>query len=290
MSDDVNSVRKMTRCPFCGALNAVEADWCGQCLARFTEPGVVYGPLPGEEAGDNQVDELDEVGGDPPHDRGATKTQVERTYGSEDDGATTTAVGLLSPPEPEVQAAPDEPSPEAKAASEDAPVLSERGAFAVTADGVLWTCARCETVNPLDEMTCVACGAPFAETVKPAQEREPRDPGTAAMFSLFFPGAGHAWLGLWGEAITRGILSLWAIAVTFFALVQGSGGSSVLLSALFGMTAFALWIVGAHDAYWSASLDTARVLLKGRRYTWVVAGLLLLLVVGLTMSGFSARK
>jgi ribosomal protein L40E/TM2 domain-containing membrane protein YozV len=241
--DTVSRVNKLSRCPFCGALNPVEADWCGQCLARFTEPGVEYGTADDGTGDDEEEDEE----GEPP-------------------ASGTTAV----------RAAPG--------------TILERGAFRVTDEGIHWVCPQCETVNSIDDDLCVACSVPFAQTLRVERERPTKDPGTAALFSLFFPGAGHAYLGLWGQAATRAILSTWAILVAIFSIFEGTGAGSVLLAGLFIVSALALWVVAAHDAYREASLQEERVLLHGRRYLWVVIGLLMSMVTVLTIAGVSASR
>src|SRR5688500_17304443 len=113
-------------------------------------------------------------------------------------------------PEPEsgpqvVPAATSDPGAAALApgAIPESAIGTQRGAFKVTETGILWTCSRCDAENPLESQICEVCGAPFAETVRPKVERIQRDPGTATLISLFFPGAGHAYLGQWGQAVAR---------------------------------------------------------------------------------------
>jgi len=50
--------------------------------------------------------------------------------------------------------------------------------------------------------------------------RAEHDPGTAAVWSLLLLGAGHAYSGLWGQAIARGVVSLWEIAIVMFSAWQ----------------------------------------------------------------------
>jgi hypothetical protein len=119
--------------------------------------------------------------------------------------------------------------------------------------------------------------------VHPEPEREDKDPNTAALVSLFFPGAGHAYLGMWGEAIARGVVSVWAVAVALIAAFAGEQASGRLITILFGFAAFALWGVAAHDAFREARREKDRVILKGRGFLFLVLGLLgvlMLIVVG----------
>jgi hypothetical protein len=156
------------------------------------------------------------------------------------------------------------------------------GAFTVGREGITWACARCGTVNPLESNHCSVCGATFAEVVRPPSKQLERDPNTTLMISLFFPGAGHAYLNLWPEAVARGLISVWAIGVTIVAAL-GHTGAATVLAVLFGLAAFALWVVDAHDAFRVARHEDRQVILKGRMYLYVVLGLLLVLLAGVVV-------
>ncbi len=240
------------RCSHCGGLNAVTADWCGQCLERFTPK-----PAPVDAA--------------PP-------APVEGQFlAPQAPGSTLTA------PQPSnAEATSTEPPPAAA-------VGTTRGAFTVREHGVVWTCSRCDTENPLDSQICSVCGTSFAEVVRPKVERPERDPGTAALVSLFLPGAGHGYLGLWGQAVARAVLSLWVIFVVVISLLQRGQAGSTLISGVFGLAATGLWAVAAHDAYREARNEQSLVLLKGKGFLYVVLGLLVLLLVLLMSSGLRAR-
>jgi ribosomal protein L40E len=161
----------------------------------------------------------------------------------------------------------------------------------VTETGVRWTCAQCETDNPIDSSQCRACGASFAETVRPpAPERAPRDPNTAAMLSLFFPGAGHAYIGMWGQAVARAVTTMWVVVVVLIAALQGGIAGSGAVPILFSVVAFALWIVAAHDAYREARVEPHLVILKPRYFLYLVMGLLLLLFFAVVSSGLRASS
>lgn len=170
---------------------------------------------------------------------------------------------------------------------EKAPVGLTRGAFEVTPDGIMWSCARCEGANPIEVQICSVCGAAFAETLRPPETALPeRDPNNVALYSLFFPGAGHAYMGMWGQAIARGVMSLWVIAVVILTGVQN--GPFTTMPVIFGVIAFALWIVAAHDAYREASRQAAMVLLKNRYFLYLVLGILMLMMGLLVVQGLAA--
>lgn len=164
--------------------------------------------------------------------------------------------------------------------------VQKRGAFTVTEEGIKWTCQRCETENPLEESICSVCGTTFADSMRPPVERPVRDPNTVAMYSLFFPGAGHWYLGMKGSAVARGILSTWVVLVAILAAV----GGSVLMAAIFGLAAFVLWVLAAHDGYREARGETSAVILKPRMFVYVVIGLLLLMVTMLVTTSFRVNR
>jgi hypothetical protein len=161
--------------------------------------------------------------------------------------------------------------------------------FQVTEDGITWACSVCGTVNDFELLDCEVCGAPFAKTVLPEEEKPQRDPNMAALASLLLPGAGHAYIGHWGQAIARGVISLWAIMVVFVAALQRGAASSNLVMVVFGIVATGLWGVGAHDAYREARGEKSLVILKGKAFFYLVLGLILLLIMLLMSAALKAN-
>ena len=253
------------RCPNCGALNRADAQWCNQCLERFVKPEPepappARGPAPPLEVVEDPLGTPIDVG--LPSDRDAGTARG----GPAAESASPTST--ITPP------------PHA--------VGTERGAFRVKEDGVVWVCSRCEAENALEVEACRVCGSTFAETVRPKVERPERDPGTAALLSLFLPGAGHAYVGLWGQGIARAVVSVWVIVVLLVAFLQRGDPGTSLIAIVFGLVAFALWGVAAHDAYREARREETLVLLKGRAFLYVVLGLLVLMLILLTAAGLRA--
>ena len=162
----------------------------------------------------------------------------------------------------------------------------QRGAFTVSEGGITWTCSRCDASNPLDAPVCSVCGATFADSMRPPKQRHERDPNSVAMYSLFFPGAGHWSLGLKGAAIARGVLSTWVVAVAVLAGVAGS----MLMAVVFGIVAFVLWAVAAHDAYREARHEERAVILHSRMFVYVVLSLLFLMGMMLVMAFLGASR
>lgn len=246
------------RCPHCGGSNPVDAEWCGQCLERFT-PKPAPEPEPAAASAPAQVAPA---------------------------APDVTAVGVAAPLAPPDGTVPGEASLRPPPA---AAVGVTRGAFTVREHGVVWTCPRCDNENPLDSQVCEVCGTTFAEIARPKVERPERDPGTAALYSLFLPGAGHAYLGLWGQAIARAVLSVWVVFVALLSMIQRGPGSGAI-GVVFSIAATALWGLAAHDAYREARHEESMVILKGKVFLYLVLGLLVVLMVLLTSAGLSGRS
>ncbi|MQB01097.1 MAG: hypothetical protein GEU78_12520 [Actinobacteria bacterium] len=203
------------------------------------------------------------------------------------------------PPPPPASAStptqpPSGPRPEAAA---DAPAVevdpaavgTRRGAFEVTEAGIQWTCRVCTSQNPIEAQTCTACGAPFAETVRDKRsDAITGNPNNAAMYSLFLPGAGHAYLGLWGDAIARGVIGVFTLGVA----IASFFGNAPLVAATFGLVAFALWLIAAHDAYREALHQPGRVMIRTRHYGFVMLGVLglLFMMLMITYLGLRAQR
>lgn len=194
-----------------------------------------------------------------------------------------------SPPQREPEPA-GVTAPRGVGAVQTAPTPSvDTSSFEVTEGGIRWICATCGTPNALDVPACMACGMTFADTVRPKPQGAQGDPGKAALFSLFYPGAGHAYLGMWGQAVARSVLSSWVLLVTIVGIADRDVPGSLAMAAIFGVVALALWLVSAHDAYREATHEPDKTLLRGRRYLYVVLGLMALLFVVMFLALMAAR-
>ena len=215
------------RCPACGAKNAPDAEWCGQCLRRFE----------------------------------------------------------ASPPPP----APGTAAPDTAPPAESVKPGVQHGGFRSTEEGILWRCSSCDTENRLEESACTVCGTPFAEAMKPPPpERPARDPGMTAVLSLCLPGAGHAALGMWPQAIARAVINVWVLLMAVFFAIAGQDAARPV-ALVYAAAAFGLWATTAHDAYREANGESRDVILQGRRFTYVVLSLLMLLLASLFLLAFSNR-
>ncbi len=253
----------MIRCPSCGGLNPEKADWCGQCLRRFTPPPAPEPATPGPGAAEGLA----------PVDPGVSSEVV-----SEPDAASLYLVEALP------TAADAAPKPHGSGARVSAPpgVETTRGPFTVSERGVTWTCATCGSVNPMETEICSACGSTLHRTLSPDDggPRKQRDPRLTAMVSLAYPGVGHAYLGMWGQAIARVTIATWMLAAVIAGLSVEAAGARVL-AVVFVLIAVGMWGVSAHDAFREAQNQQRLTILKGRAFLYLVVGLLALLFLQL---------
>lgn len=269
-------------CSECGARNRKAAEWCGQCYSLPPGTGLDRAPeaQPGGrdeelEAPDAPAAAAESVAAPdvPTASAGAPPASLEEAlllFARNRSGRSPAASAEPTASGPPVPAAPVSGPP---AVAPTSPPV-QKGAFTVAGDGITWSCRRCDAVNDLAEGTCTVCGTPFADVLRePGPGRRERDPGTSALLSLLCPGAGHAYLGLWGQAIARAVVSGWVALVVLFAALQG-GPRSLPTILVFGAAAFGLWAIAAHDAYREARGEGNATVLKNRHFLFLVLGLL----------------
>ena len=247
------------KCQGCGATNRTGAQWCGQC---FDAPATTPGPRPvsrtTESPSESAPAEPDETAhAAAPRTDPTTLEDALLLLAKKSGGANAPATSARQPHTP---------------GSGSGATEVDAGAFSVRAGEITWVCKWCEARNLLAEQSCSVCGASFGEVLKEEKQQVARDPGTVALISLFFPGAGHAYMGDWGQGVARAVVSIWAVLVCFFAGVQG--GKGMLLAVAFGVIAFCLWVISAHDAFREASGSPALALIKSGHFLYLVLGLL----------------
>lgn len=147
----------------------------------------------------------------------------------------------------------------------------------------------CDGANSIEASVCSACGSPLAATLNPPKPRvAPRDPGLVALYSLLLPGAGHACLGLWGQAVARAVTTAWVLSI---ASIEAWGrGPASPPAAFFGLVSLLLWVGAAHDAYREAKQDPGAVVLGDRSIAYLVVVLLALSGAAVVMSALGVSR
>jgi hypothetical protein len=141
-----------------------------------------------------------------------------------------------------------------------------------------WPCAVCETENPIELDTCVACGAPFARLFQEPESRPKVDPRSAVARSLLFPGLGQVHCGRTADGVARAVLFLWIQGTaTVMLLSRGGSGSAITpIALLFLAVSVMLYATSALDAYRQAAGDAP--LLTPRYLLYGTVGLIILSV------------
>ena len=225
------------RCPNCGGLVGPDAEWCGQCLTKLNDRPAEPAPVASEAS--EQGTEVAEPAATATGQRPAAPERV--NGGPRGDGRTTTGE-----------------------ASGSRVVRS-------TPDGIVWDCPTCDETNPIDSLTCRVCGTTFGRLFEPEDERPKVEPGRAAVFSLFFPGAGHIVAGHRAEGIARAIIFMFALAtglLALFASLRGAGSGLFTMVMILGLGAAAiLYVLSTLDAGRAAQgvapIVSTRILLYG---------------------------
>ncbi len=149
-----------------------------------------------------------------------------------------------------------------------------------------WPCPACDHRNPIHLDVCEVCGTPFARLFR-EQERVPEiDPGTALLWSALFPGLGHWRCGRTLDGVARGVIFTWTFGTLLILVLsrigKGGLGATAALFGLFLVSALAVWVSSAYDAYRIAGgyepLVSSRTLLWGSVVLIVVSVLLASLV------------
>jgi hypothetical protein len=200
------------RCPNCGALVTVDAEWCGQC---FTS--------------------------------------------------------LRATPDPE----------RAKPA-----ILQRPAAVGEAVEGsalATWPCPTCGSMNPIELDVCGVCGTSFAQLLRQDEPGPTVSPRDAFLWSLTFPGVGHAKAGRAPDGIARGTLFVLTFGLSLVVTLSGVSSAPVFaVVALLLVSAITIYVGSALEAYriaeGGAPFVTSRVLL------WATVALVMVSVTLLAMS------
>jgi hypothetical protein len=176
------------------------------------------------------------------------------------------------------------PEPETPAtAPAPAPAAGGEGSAVAT-----WPCPTCGAQNPIELDLCAVCGTSFAQLLRQEEQRPSISPRDAFVWSLTFPGIGHAKAGRGPDGIARGTLFVLTFGLALIIVISGVHSAPVLgVVALLLVSALTVYVGSAVEAYRIASgegpLVSARALLWATVVVIMVAvSLLSLSVVGVT--------
>jgi predicted RNA-binding Zn-ribbon protein involved in translation (DUF1610 family) len=149
-----------------------------------------------------------------------------------------------------------------------------------------WPCPACGESNPIELDACRVCGTPFAQLFRESAARPTISPRDAFLWSLTFPGVGHAKAGRPGDGIARGTLFVLTFGLTL--VIAFSGPSTGLLRAV-----VVLLLVSSLTVYLGSAWEASRIadggepLVSARALLWTTVAVVMLSIGLLTASVFS---
>lgn len=146
-----------------------------------------------------------------------------------------------------------------------------------------WPCPTCGAQNPIELDICEVCGTSFAQLLREEKPRPTVPPRDAFLWSLTFPGVGHAKAGRVADGIARGSLFALTSGLALVIIVSGiASGVVMAVLALLVITALTLYLGSAIEAYRIA--DGGEVFVSPRTLLWATVVLIMIAVGLLSMS------
>jgi hypothetical protein len=159
-----------------------------------------------------------------------------------------------------------------------------RVATAEGATGATWPCPTCGADNPIELDTCAVCGTSFAQLLRQEQEARPTvSPRDVFLWSLIFPGLGHAKVGRAPDGIARGTLFVLTFGLALVIMLSGVSNAAVFaVVVLLLVAALAVYLGSAAEAYRIA--EGGAPFVSARTLLWATVALIMVAVSLLAMS------
>jgi ribosomal protein L40E len=143
--------------------------------------------------------------------------------------------------------------------------------------GATWPCPTCGAQNPIELDTCSVCGTSFAQLLRQEEPRRTVSPRDAFLWSLTFPGVGHAKAGRAPDGIARGTLFVLSFGLALVIVVSGvSNGAVFAVVTLLLLSALTLYLGSAVEAYRIAEGGSPFV--SARTLLWATVALIMVSV------------
>ncbi|MDP9119212.1 MAG: zinc ribbon domain-containing protein, partial [Actinomycetota bacterium] len=147
----------------------------------------------------------------------------------------------------------------------------------------IWPCPTCGAQNQIELDICEVCGTSFAQLLREEKPRPTVSPRDAFLWSLTFPGVGHAKAGRVADGIARGSLFGLTSGLALVIIVSGiASGVVIAVLMLLVVTALTLYLGSAIEAYRIA--DGGEVFVSPRTLLWATVVLIMIAVGLLSMS------
>lgn len=130
---------------------------------------------------------------------------------------------------------------------------------------------------------CGVCGTSFAQLLRQDEPGPTISPRDAFLWSLVFPGVGHAKAGRAGDGIARGTLFVLTFGLALVVVLSGVSSAPVFaVVALLLISALTIYLGSAAEAYRIA--DGGSPFVSARVLLWATVALIMISVSLLAMS------
>jgi hypothetical protein len=146
-----------------------------------------------------------------------------------------------------------------------------------------WPCPTCGSQNDIALDACSVCGTSFGQLLREERTASTVSPRDAFLWSLTFPGVGHAKAGRGPDGIARGTLFVLSFGLALLIMVSGVSSPPVfgVVILLLG-SAMVLYLGSAAEAYRIAGGGSPFV--SSRALLWATVALIMVSVSLLAMS------
>jgi len=167
-----------------------------------------------------------------------------------------------------------------------APVLARPADVSEGSEGAkaaMWPCPTCGSQNPIDLDICGVCGTSFAQLLRQDEPVSTVSPRDAFLWSLVFPGVGHAKAGRAPDGIARGTLFVLTFGLALVVVLSGVSSPPVFaVVALLLVSALTIYLGSAAEAYRIA--DGGSTFVSARALLWATVALIMIAVSLLALS------
>ena len=175
-----------------------------------------------------------------------------------------------------------EPEPEPARASVLAQPAGE-GGVSEGAKAAMWPCPTCGSLIPIELDVCSVCGTSFAQLLRQDEPGPTVSPRDAFLWSLTFPGVGHAKAGRAPDGIARGTLFALTFGLTLVIVLSGVSSPPVFaVVVLLLASAITIYLGSAAEAYRIA--DGGSTFVSARALLWATVALIMIAVSLLALS------
>jgi hypothetical protein len=141
----------------------------------------------------------------------------------------------------------------------------------------MWPCPTCGSQNPIELDICSVCGTSFAQLLRQEVAGPTVSPRDAFLWSLMFPGIGHAKAGRAPDGIARGTLFVLTFGLALVIVVSGVSSAPVFaVVTLLLLSALTLYVGSAVEA--SRIADGGSPFVSARVLLWATVALIMISV------------